>query len=459
MKRKHFIKTTAGFAAATALTPFISCKGETERIVKDAVNTRKNWAGNYTYTAKNLYEPSHVVEVQSLIRKSETQKALGSRHCFNNIADNPLNQISTENLKGVLELNEEAMTVTVGAGTKYGDFAPELHQKGYALHNLASLPHISVAGACATATHGSGVANGNLATSVAAMELVTGAGDVIKLNKSDNEAEFNGAVVHLGALGILTKVTLNLQKTFEVRQDVFQDLPLQSLRDHFDDILSAGYSVSLFTDWLNQNVSQVWIKRKMDAKVKDLGSDFYGAKAAVKNLHPITRLSAENCTEQMGVPGPWYDRLPHFKMGFTPSSGKELQSEFFVPRENALEAILALEKKGPQISQQLMITEIRTIARDALWMSPCYNSDCVAIHFTWKQNPKEVGKLIGMIEAELAPFKAKPHWGKLFSTAPGILARHYEKLPDFIELARKFDPLGKFKNDYLEHNIFNLPNN
>ncbi|MCW5517029.1 D-arabinono-1,4-lactone oxidase [Muriicola sp. Z0-33] len=454
MKRKEFIKTTAGFAAATALTPMISCKRKDDKIIKEAVELRKNWAGNYTYTAKNLYEPGHITEVQSLIRKSDTQKALGSRHCFNNIADNPVNQISTEYLKGVLDLNEEAMTVTVGAGTKYGDFAPELHQKGYAIHNLASLPHISVAGACATATHGSGVANGNLATSVAAIELVSGAGEVIDLSKAANEADFNGAVVHLGALGVLTKVTLNIQKTFEVRQDVFQDLPLESLTNNFDDILSAGYSVSLFTDWQNQKISQVWIKRRLDHQIKDLGTDFYGAKPAEKNLHPITRLSSENCTDQMGVPGPWYDRLPHFKMGFTPSSGEELQSEFFVPKVNALDAILALEAKREQIFPQLMITEIRTIAADDLWMSPCYQEDCVAIHFTWKQNPEEVSGLIRLIEAELAPFKARPHWGKLFSMAPGILASNYKKLPDFIELAKKFDPKGKFRNDYLEQNIF-----
>lgn len=415
---------------------------------------RKNWAGNYVYKAKNLFEPTTVEEVQALIKKSDTQKALGSRHCFNDIADNPLNQISTKNLKGVVGIDEKAMKVTVGSGTKYGDFAPELHKKGYALHNLASLPHISVAGACATATHGSGATNGNLATGVAALELVTGNGEIVNLDRDTDGAVFNGIVVNLGALGIITKVTLDIQKTFEVRQDVFQDLPLESLKDHFDAILSSGYSVSLFTDWQNQLVSQVWVKRRLDDEIKALGKDFYGAKAAVKNLHPITRISAENCTEQMGVAGHWYDRLPHFKMGFTPSSGEELQSEFFVPYEQALDAILALEQKREQLFPQLMITEIRTIAADNLWMSPCYGQDCVAIHFTWKQNPREVGAIITMIEAELEPFKARPHWGKLFTMDPSVLASSYEMLPDFVELAKKFDSRGKFKNDFLTQNIY-----
>ncbi len=454
MKRKEFIKTTATFAAATALTPLTSCKTEKKKAVEEVAPevVRKNWAGNYAYKAKNLHEPKTVEEVQVLVKQLDVQKALGSCHCFNDIADSPLNQISTKNLKGVVGIDEESMTVTVGAGTKYGDFAPTLHEKGYAVHNLASLPHISVAGACATATHGSGVNNGNLASSVSALELVNGKGEIIRLKKGDDL--FDGAVVNLGALGILTEMTLEVQKTFDVRQDVFQNLPLESLKENFDAILSGGYSVSLFTDWQDKSISQVWVKRSMDEEVKDLGNEYYGAKAATRNLHPITELSAVNCTDQMGVPGPWYDRLPHFKMGFTPSSGEELQSEFFVPREKALEAILALEKKREQIHPQLFITEIRTIAADNLWMSPCYKKDCVAIHFTWKQNPKEVGELIVMIEKELEPFGYMPHWGKLFSIDPSKISERYEKFDDFLALAKNLDPLGKFKNDYLNHNIY-----
>lgn len=455
MKRKAFIKTTAAFAAATAINPLVSCKQQEKKAIEDAVVNlpeRKNWAGNYTYRAKNLYEPKTTEEVQKLIRELDAQKALGSKHCFNNIADSPLNQISTQHLNGVMGLDEENMTVTVGAGSKYGDFAPELHEKGYALHNLASLPHISVAGACATATHGSGVKNGNLATGVAAIELVNAQGEIVNLKRGDEA--FNGAIVNLGALGIITKMTLDIQKTFDVRQDVFQDLPLESLKENFGAILSGGYSVSLFTDWQDQKISQVWVKRRIDEEVKDLGDSYFGAKAATRNLHPITELSAVNCTDQMGVPGPWYDRLPHFKMGFTPSSGEELQSEFFVPMDKALDAILALEKKRDLIHPQLFITEIRTIAADDYWMSPCYQQDSVAIHFTWKQHPKEVGELITMIEAELEPFGFKPHWGKLFNIDPTFLTSRYSKYADFMALAKMHDPEGKYRNAYLDKNIY-----
>lgn len=449
MKRKTFLKTSSIAVAGVLASPLVSCNADTKKPMM-----RSNWAGNYEYKAKQLHEPKSVEEIQALVKKLSQQKALGSCHCFNDIADSPANQISTAKLEGILAIDEEAQILSVGAGARYGQFAEELDQNGYALHNLASLPHISVAGACATATHGSGVSNGNLATAVSGLEMVTADGEIHTLNRKDNAEELNAVVVGLGALGIVTKVNLEIQKSFQVRQDLFQDLPLQSLQEHFEEIMASGYSVSLFTDWQNKVVSQVWVKRKVDNETKDLGPDFFGAKAASKNLHPITRLSAENCTEQLGVPGPWYERLPHFKMGFTPSSGKELQAEYFVARENAVDAILALEKKGDLIYPQLMISEIRTIAADELWMSPCYQRDSVAIHFTLKQNTPEVMKLLPIIEAELAPFQVRPHWGKLFTITQTQLQKSYPRFEDFRALAKKYDSKGQFRNAYLDLNIY-----
>ena len=156
----------------------------------------------------------------------------------------------------------------------------------------------------------------------------------------------------------------------------------------------------------------------------------------------------------MGVPGPWYERLPHFRMGFTPSAGKELQSEYFLPREQAMEAILAVERVHEQVGPHLLITEIRTIAADELWMSPCYKRPSVTIHFTWKQDWPAVSKLLPVIERELAPFGPRPHWGKLFTIPAAQLRASYEKLPAFVELSGRFDPRGKFRNEFLNANVF-----
>ena len=217
------------------------------------------------------------------------------------------------------------------------------------MHNLASLPHVSVAGACATATHGSGSKNGNLSTAVSALEIVTADGEVVTLSRQKDGDRFAGAGVALGGLGVVTKVTLDVQPTFQVRQVVYENLSLAQLENHLDDIFASGYSVSLFTDWQNHRATQVWIKHRVEPGDSfEFAPEFYGAKLATRKLHPLAGHSAENCTEQMGIPGPWYERLPHFRMNFTPSSGAELQTEYFVPRNRGYEAILAVEKLRDQ---------------------------------------------------------------------------------------------------------------
>ncbi|GAB3491717.1 FAD-binding protein [Spirosoma knui] len=414
----------------------------------------KNWAGNYTYSTDKLYAAKSIGQVQDFIKKQSKLKVLGTRHCFNGIADSKNNFVSLREMDQVIALDAKAKTVTVDASMRYGQLSPYLDEKGFALHNLASLPHISIAGACATATHGSGVKNGNLATAVSGMEIVTAAGDLVKLSRQKDGETFRAAVVNLGALGAVTRVTLDLQPTFKMRQYVYENLPLAQLKEHFEAIASSAYSVSLFTDWQKQRINEVWLKQLIDGKSQPAKPEFFGAKLAKKNLHPIAELSAEHCTEQMGVPGPWYERLPHFRMGFTPSSGKELQSEYFVPRKNAVEAILAVERLRDHISPHLLISELRTIDGDNLWMSPCYKQPSLAIHFTWKQDWASVRKVLPMIEKELAPFNARPHWGKLFTLAPSVLQSRYEKLADFKKLVQEYDPQGKFRNEFLSTNLY-----
>jgi xylitol oxidase len=359
-------------------------------------------------------------------------------------------------MEKVVALDAAARTVTIEAGMSYGQLAPVLESQGFALHNLASLPHISVAGACSTATHGSGDKNGNLATAVSGLEFVTAAGDLVRLSRREDGDAFRGAVVGLGALGVITKVTLDVQPTFQARQYVYENLPFAAWKEHFETIESSAYSVSLFTDWQKGLFSEVWLKQRIPdgGTLPAAPAEFFGARLFNRDVHPIIALDAENCTPQMGVPGPWYERLPHFKMGFTPSAGKELQTEYFVPRQHAVDAVLAVERLRDQITPHLMISEIRTIAADDLWMSPCYKQPCVTIHFTWKQDWPAVRQVLPVIEKELAPFKARPHWGKLFTMAPAQLHASYEKLPEFVVLCKKHDPQGKFRNEFLNANIF-----
>ena len=421
-----------------------------------------NWSSNYTYRAPRVHLPDSIEQVQEIVAGADRVKALGSRHCFNDIADTSGDLIDTSALSDGLLVDADAGTVTVSAAIKYGRLAADLQERSLALANLASLPHISIAGAVATGTHGSGMANPGLGAAVRAIEMVNGDGEMITLTRERDE-DFPGAVVSLGALGIWTRVTLSVEPTFDVRQDVFQDLPWAELDTNFEAIVSSAYSVSLFTDWRSSSVGQVWCKSRVaeqgsESVVFDASGtvrqDFFGATPVTVARHPLPGISGDVCTQQLGVVGPWYDRLPHFQLAFTPSNGDELQTEYLVPRDRAGEVIGILRGFGPRIADLVQVSEIRSVAADDLWLSPSYQQDSVAFHFTWVRDQPSVERLLAELETAIAGCRPRPHWGKLFAADAAALGAVYGRLPDFRLLAERLDPGGVFRNDYLDRYVF-----
>jgi len=416
--------------------------------------TLTNWAGNIVFRAGEVHRPETLEELRTLVTRADKVRVLGSGHSFNDIADSPGVLVSPSRLPRELELDTAAGAVRVSAGIRYAELSAWLHERGFALHNLASLPHISVAGSCATATHGSGDGNGNLATAVRALTLVTAEGDLVDLDRERDGDRFRGAVVGLGALGVVVSMTLDVEPTFEVRQRVYEDLPLEAACDHFSDIMGCAYSVSMFSDWTSSRINQVWVKERVDEDgSRPPGPASFGARPADGPRHPIARMPAGNCTEQLGVPGPWFARLPHFRPEFTPSGGQERQAEYLVPRRHAVAALRELAAIGDRIAPVLQISEIRTIAADDLWLSPCQGRDTVGFHFTLIPDTAAVLPVLELIEERLAPFEARPHWGKLFTTPPAVLRSRYDRLPDFQALARDLDPGGKFANEFISRNL------
>ncbi len=412
------------------------------------------WAGNYAYRAQKLHRPTTVEQVQEIVACSSSVRVLGSRHSFSDIADAEelisLEALTSEKtLPTNMAVDHDAHTVSVGGGVKYGELVEVLNDNGVALHNLASLPHISVAGAVATATHGSGVRNGNLATAVAALELVTSDGEINKVARGD--PDFDGVVVGLGALGAVIRLTLDVQPAFEVRQRVFERLSWEALYEHFDEITSCGYSVSVFTCW-GKVCEQVWVKTRTD-EPEQMIDEVFGAFPAQEDRHLVPGLDPIACTPQMGRPGPWSDRLPHFRLGFTPSAGEELQSEYLVPHRHAVGAIDAVRTLTNKIQPILQVAELRTVAADRIWMSMNYGGPSVGIHFTWKPEQETVRESLVQIEAVLAPFQARPHWGKLFHADAATIAPLYEKHSDFVRLVERLDPRGAFRNSWLDTRV------
>jgi xylitol oxidase len=382
--------------------------------------SERNWAGNVAYRAQTVHRPATFGALREVVARADSLRVLGSRHSFNAIADAD-ELVSLRALDADVRIEGDA--VSFGAWLTYGELALELDRHGLALHNLASLPHISVAGAIATATHGSGVTNGSLATAVRGLELLTSDGEVRRLERGD--ADFDGAVVSLGALGVVTRVTLDVRPAFELRQRVFEGLSWEAFTAHFDAVMGTGYSVSAFTR-LGPAVDAVWVKA-----AEDVGELLDAAPATVER-HPIVGLDPVHATAQLGVPGPWWDRLPHFRMGFTPSSGAELQSEYLLDRADAVEAIAAL--RALDLRDVLQVCEIRTVAADTQWLSPMYGRDTVAFHFTWVPDQRAVEAVLAPLEAALG---GRPHWGKVFLSAPP-----YERADDFLALAERYDPRG-----------------
>jgi xylitol oxidase len=410
---------------------------------------RTNWAGNIVFGAPEFHRPATISQLQAVVARAGQLRVLGSGHSFNDMADSPGAQVSLADLPVEVDVDSAASVVRITGGMTYAALAGRLDAKGFALRNMASLPHISVAGACTTATHGSGAANQSLATAVAAMEVVTADGDIVEIGRQDES--FAGAVVHLGALGVVARLVLEVVPSFDVSQRVYEDLPLEVLDDHFADIMSSGYSVSMFTDWRAPRLTQIWVKQLVEdeAPASSLTeAPWFTATPAPAARRPVPGGSPDTCTEQLGVPGPWYERLPHFRPEFTPSAGHELQSEFLLPVDDAVAAVHALQQISASLAPVLRICEFRVIAADELWLSPCYQRDTVAFHFTWLPDLASVLPVVRLIEQRLAPFAARPHWGKVFTATPETLHASYQRLPDFLDLARYYDPAGKFRNPY-----------
>ena len=413
----------------------------------------RNWAGNITYSTADVREPRSVAELQETVAAAARVKALGSGHSFNDIVDCPETLVSTRGLPLALQVDAGTGVAEVPGALTYAEVGAELHRQGWALPNMGSLPHISVAGACATGTHGSGVGNGCLATSVVGVELVRADGSLVTARSGD--PDFPGLVLSLGSLGVVTRVWLQLLPTYDVAQDVLLDVPSAVVAEQGVELLSSAWSVSLFTTFgAPETLDSVWRKRRVDTDADtdtdpDKGETWGGRRAEVP-VHPILGLDAGAATEQLGRPGPWHERLPHFRAAFTPSVGDELQSEFFVPLESLGQVWPRLVAESPTFAGALQVMEVRTVAADELWLSPFHDRRTLAVHATWVSDLDVVAPALAALEALLAPYDPRPHWGKVFAPRDlQILAFSYPELPRFRELADRLDPERCFVNGYL----------
>jgi len=414
-------------------------------VTTEASAELSNWAGNYRYSATVVHHPETLDELRRLAATLPSLRALGTRHTFTGIGDAE-QLVALDRLAAAAEIaiDRERMTVTVGPAVTYAQLAEELEAAGLALSNMASLPHISVIGAVITGTHGSGDALGNLATSVRALRLVTSTGDLVEIGEDD--PRLPGAVVNLGAIGIVTHLTVAVERSYQLWQRVYVGLEWDQLAQNLDAITTAGRSVSVFHRF-GERAREVWVKGDAGAPQP---ASLFGAQAATEPRNPVPGVDPSYSTDQLGVPGPWCDRLPHFRAGFRPSAGEEIQSEWFVAREDGIAALTALrEQLATRLRPILYVAETRTIAADELWLSPQHQRDSIGLHFTWHREPAAVSEMCAEVERVLAPFSPRPHWGKVFEQGAATIASRYPRLADFDALRNELDPRGAFTNAWL----------
>jgi xylitol oxidase len=404
---------------------------------------KANWAGNVTYSAARVHHPATEDELARIVAGARRVRALGTGHSFSRVADTTGDLVALDRLPRTVEIDPAHRTVTVAAAVTYAELAGHLHHRGLALASLASLPHISVAGSVATGTHGSGDRLPCLSAAVRGLRLIGPGGARAELRRGD--PGFDGAVVALGALGVVTRLTLDVEPAFEVSQRVYERVPLDQLIGQLDEVFGAGYSVSAFTGWRDGQAS-VWVKQRPGYPE----TGWRGQQPAFTPVHPVPGMPPEQCTQQLGVPGPWHQRLPHFRPEHPPGTGQELQSEFYLPRERATTAMATLRDLGQQIAPLLHISEIRTVRADDLWLSPACHRDSVTFHFTWIRDTEAVLPALTAVEKRLLPLGARPHWAKLTTAAPHQVLAGYEQADAFRQLMHRLDPGGKFRTELID---------
>jgi xylitol oxidase len=412
--------------------------------------TRTNWAGNVGFRAAEVAQPTDLGQLQAAVARASRVRVVGAGHSFNRIADTTGLLLDLSRLPAELDIDTAAARVRISGGLRYGDIVTAVDRAGLALPNLPSLPHVTVAGAIATGTHGSGDANRGLAAAVRELELVTASGELVTVSR--DSADFHAAAVSLGALGVVHALALELEPAFEIAQTVYTGVDLDAALGRIDDVLAAAYSVSVFTDWQYGGHTQIWAKQRTDEA--PLPPRWLGGRPAGTPQHPLPGGDGLAATEQLGVPGPWYARLPHFRLEFTPSNGHELQSEFFVDRAHGPAAVRAVAQLAPVLAPVLQIGELRSIRSDEFWLSPTSGIDSLGLHFTWVLDEPAVRDAVAALEAALAPFDPRPHWAKVFTLPAGTVRARYSRLGEFAALAARWDPQRTFANAFLEHYLY-----
>lgn len=427
-----------------------------------------NWSGTVAWDDCEVLEPTTIGELQSIIAYSPKVRVIGSAHSFTPLVRSSgrvkPTLLSLRHIPRTWSLDEKKKTVTVDAATTYSELCHALDKTGFALPNTSSLSHFQIAGAIATATHGSsGSRNGRLtrsglADTVVGLEIVGPDGTIRNVNKG--HPQFSSSVVSLGMVGVVTRVTLSLVDDYDVIQRVYGKWPptptgtLSAFLSSLPKTIAQFDSFSAFVKW-NVDDFGLLIGRK---QVPRGATDSASTTDPRLITGPIQGFLGQGDFATTGV-GRWCDKMFLWKNNGSPFvSQPELQIAHFVPFRDVERALHATRKVVSTWGDEVLYCELRAVRGDEHLLSP-YSADApkpdsfsISHSLDARLGVEKVRQRASELESVLRPYQVRPHWGKLTAMTASDLKEAYGlKLKRFQEVQQQVDPNRKFTNDYLEH--------
>jgi len=399
-----------------------------------APGTWTNWVGNQSFTPQTMIEVATEEEVARLVATAATQgygvRTPGTGHSFTPIVETAGLLLDLSRLRGIIEIDPVQQQVTALPKTTIGDFGEPLWKQGLALANQGDIDTQAIAGAIATATHGSGRRFPNFSATLTGARLVDGLGNVVEVSQKENSDVLPALQTSLGLLGIMTQVTIKVVPAYELHAQTTV-LPYGALMERFDEYVENYRHFSFF--WLPTDASAA-LYCLQDGQADDCFVKLY--QEATPEMHRVSLPPDEKIDRSYRIYPMHYD--PNFH-----------EVEYFLPLEHAREILHEMRKLMLRwLPLSIYPLEIRTVGADSAWLSPNYQRDNLVVSISGEPGV-DYWPYLRACDSLFAEFDGRPHWGKLHFMTADRIARRFPHYADFVKMRQRFDPKGTFLNEHL----------
>lgn len=449
--RRTFLQQLMGAAAVMAMPSHLLAAGQT------ALPWR-NWSGSQVCYPKTRSAPADLAQLQNLLKDSTgTIRPVGSGHSFMPLVPTDDTIVSLSRLTGLISVDQKQQQARVWAGTRLGDIGQPLADNGQALLNMPDIDEQSLAGAIATATHGTGAQLACMSNYVEALQLVLANGEVMECSRTQNQAVFNAAQVNIGALGIISQVTLQNQARYKLKRETSW-LPIEEILQNAESLADNNRNFEFyfipftgmgFIDVQNITDEPVTVVEKLDQNdgAEDLKTarDILSWSPKLREL--VLGTYMKTLPKEVNVANSWQNYASERNVRFN-------EMEYHLPRENMVKAFNEIRNiVETQFPEVFFPFEVRFIKSDDIWLSPFNGRETcsIAVHRYHQEDYKD---MFAAIEPVMQKYNGRPHWGKLNTMNSAQFSEHYAHWQDFKDIRQQLDPNGQFLNLYLS-SLFN----